>query len=58
MSTIHHEVVVWYLTAKDSQKLKTICQAWTRIANDLYIVDHSEELTHDCPICAKYEDDI
>lgn len=53
MSTIHHEIVIWFLTSADKQQLKTICQAWTRLTDNLYVVDHSEELVKNCPVCSK-----
>ncbi len=51
MSTVAHEIIPSWLSAQDKQKLKTVCQDWTRLSDELYVVHHSEDLQDVCPIC-------
>ena len=51
MSTISHEIRLQHYTIKVKQHLKIICQDWTRIDDDLYVIHHTEELQKECLIC-------
>lgn len=52
MSGVSHQIVVSFLSEKVRQVLKRICQDWTRIGENIYVVHHSNAQTKSCPLCS------
>jgi len=55
MSTINHQIVVSFLSEKVRVVLKRICQDWTRIGENIYVVHHSNAQKKSCPLCSQKE---
>lgn len=58
MAYIAHQIRPKMLTDKVSKKLKQICQSWTRLDDDLYVVHHSDALKDVCPACQFAKDTL
>lgn len=53
MPLLTHTILVDALAEKDKSKLKMICQAWTKVGENMYVIHHSDALIQSCPICIK-----
>lgn len=53
-----HQIHPSRLTPKVSKKLKQICQAWTKLGDDFYVVTHAESLKDVCPACQFEKDTL
>ena len=51
MATISHQIILSYIPDKVKQRLKVMCQDWTKLDDSHYVVTHGELQAVDCPLC-------